>query len=49
MIVRATLTDIEPLDDMVARVKSRIVRDILVIFLHEIYTLILRNTLCTFV
>ena len=45
----ATLTDIEALDNMVARVKYRIVRAILVISLFGICTLILRNTLNTFI
>ena len=45
MVVRATLTDIEALDNMVSRVKS----GILVVSHFKNYTLPLGNTLSTFV
>ena len=49
MAARATLTDIEALDNVVAGIESRIVIDITVLSRFGIYTLILRNTLNTFV
>ena len=45
----ATLTYMEAPDNMIARVKSRTVGDILVISHFGIYTLILKYTLSTFV